>query len=115
WDIAAVSVACLAEDGHEGRTYVLTGAKAITHAEAAEKLSALLMRRIAYVDIPPPHLVQGLKSAGYPEWLASDLAKLGEQIAAGDFEHTTDVVRAVAKKNPITFDEFIRDNASSFA
>ena len=37
-DIAAVAAAALTQDGHEGKTYDLTGPEALTHGEMAEKL-----------------------------------------------------------------------------
>ncbi|MBI3812467.1 MAG: SDR family oxidoreductase [Nitrospirae bacterium] len=114
-DIAAVARACLTEDGHEGRIYIITGGEPIAHAEVAEKLSRVLGRKIKYMDLSSEQLVEGLTSMGYPEWLANDLARLGENIATGQFASKTDVVEKIAKKNPFTFDQFVKDNASTFS
>ena len=56
-DIAAVAAAALTE-GHEGRTYDITGPEALTHAEMAERLSAALGRRVEFVDVPPDAMRQ---------------------------------------------------------
>jgi uncharacterized protein YbjT (DUF2867 family) len=48
-DIAAVAVAVLTGWGHEGKTYVITGPEAFTYADAAEKLSSAIGRRVTYV------------------------------------------------------------------
>ena len=114
-DIAAVASACLTESGHDGRTYVISGGEAIAHAEIAEKLSAIRGKKINYVDLSSEQLMKGLTGLGYPEWLASDLTMLGEDIAEGHFAHITDVVAKVAKKKPITFEQFARDNAQAFS
>jgi uncharacterized protein YbjT (DUF2867 family) len=45
-DIAAVAAVTLAEPGHEGATYTLTGPAAITHQDMAAALSAALGRDI---------------------------------------------------------------------
>jgi NAD(P)H dehydrogenase (quinone) len=47
-DIARVAVSVLTETGHEGRTYDVTGPEALTMAETAERLSAVVGRRIFY-------------------------------------------------------------------
>jgi len=114
-DIAAVAVACLTERGKESRTLVLTGGDAITHAQAAATLSAVLGKTINYVDVPAEQLVGALTSIGVPQWLANDLAMLGEDIVGGQFSHTTDVVEVVAKKAPFTFEQFVRDHAEVFS
>jgi uncharacterized protein YbjT (DUF2867 family) len=52
-DIAADAAAALTEEGHEGKTYDLTGPQALSHGEMAEKLSEALRRVIEFVDVPP--------------------------------------------------------------
>lgn len=113
-DIAAVAVESLTEAGHEGQTYLITGGEAITSAQAAEKLSAILGRKVTYVDIPSEGIVRSMTGMGMPDWLAGDLAKLGEVFAAGHGATTTDVVEKVAKKAPVQFDQFARDYAQVF-
>jgi uncharacterized protein YbjT (DUF2867 family) len=114
-DIAAVAVAALAEGGnHRGQTYVITGRAAITHAEAAQTLSSVLGKTIGYVNLPSQQLVKAIASAGTPEWLARDLALLGEEIAAGHFARITDVVEKITKRPPISFEQFVQDNAEAF-
>ena len=113
-DIAAVAVAALTEPGHEGKTYVITGGEAVTYAQVADKLSAVAGKKVNYVDVPSAGLVQSMTSMGMPDWLASDMAKFGEIFAAGHGAATTDVVENVAKKKPVTVDQFLKDNAPAF-
>jgi len=113
-DIAAVALACLTENGHNGQTYIITGGETITNAEAAEKLSTVLGKKINYVDIPSEHLIKGMTSVGTPEWLARDLSMLGDEFASGKFANTTDVIERVTNKKPITFDQFAKDYAKAF-
>jgi NAD(P)H dehydrogenase (quinone) len=47
-DIADVAVAVLTGTGHEGRTYDVIGPEALTMAETAERLSAIVGRKIVY-------------------------------------------------------------------
>lgn len=114
-DVAAVAVAALTEDGHEGKTYVITGPEAISYAQAAEKLSAATGRAISFVQVPDEAVRAAMIEAGLPGWYADDLVALNGVINAGWAEGVTDVVATVAKKEPISFDQFARDHAAAFA
>jgi NAD(P)H dehydrogenase (quinone) len=52
-DIANVAISVLTGTGHEGRTYDLTGPEALTMAETAECISAVIGRRITYQEQTP--------------------------------------------------------------
>src|SRR5260370_19438183 len=51
-DIAAVAAEALTSDGHEGKTYTLTGPAALGIAEVASILSEGAGREINYIDVP---------------------------------------------------------------
>jgi len=114
-DIASVARSCLTEDGHDRETYVVTGAESLTHTMVVEKLSAALGKEIRYVDLPPEQSIRGMISMGYPEWLAADLARLAQNVAAGLFAMTTDVVERITRRPPIPFDQFLQNNLTAFA
>ncbi|MGW1750450.1 NAD(P)H-binding protein [Streptomyces sp. NPDC002092] len=50
-DIARVAARVLTTDGHDGCVYDLTGPKALTYAEAAEEISAVLGKPVRYVGL----------------------------------------------------------------
>jgi uncharacterized protein YbjT (DUF2867 family) len=58
-DIAAAAAAALTEQGHEGKTYDLTGPEALSHRDMAGKLSEARARRIEFVDVPPEAMPGG--------------------------------------------------------
>ena len=113
-DIAAVAARALVEEGHEGKTYLLTGPEALSYHEVAAKLSETTGREVAYVPITPAQFRAGALAAGLPEWLVAALERLNEIFAAGRAAEVTDYVRAVGKKEPTTFDRFARDHAQAF-
>ena len=49
-DIAAVAAEVLTSDGHEGRTYALTGPEAVSYGEVTEILADVLDRDLEYVS-----------------------------------------------------------------
>src|SRR5215208_664967 len=50
-DIGEVAAKILTEEGHEGKTYILTGPRAISFHDIAEMLSAVLGKKVDYVPI----------------------------------------------------------------
>jgi len=117
-DIAAVAAVALTEDGHEGRTYTLTGPQAHTYDEAAAILSAAAGRTITHVRVPPAALVEAMAGAGLPRWLARDLTTQYEVIAAGDYDEISgdvEVVTGRPARSVATFaaDEFAGGGATS--
>jgi len=56
-DVADVAARVLAEDGHVGRTYDVTGPEALTMTETAEQLSIAVGREITY-EAQTPHEVR---------------------------------------------------------
>lgn len=113
-DIAAVVAKVLTEDGHEGKSYVLTGPEALSFYEVAEKLSAAAGREISYVPVSPEQFRAGALAAGLPEWLVDALGVLNEVFASGKAASVTGDARRVSGREQITFDKFARDYAHAF-
>ena len=113
-DIAAVAARTLTEEGHEGKTYTLTGPEALSYAEVAAQLSAAAGRDIAYVPITPEQFREGALAAGLPEWLVSALESLNEIFASGRAAEVTDDVSRVARREPTAFQQFARDHTAAF-
>jgi uncharacterized protein YbjT (DUF2867 family) len=50
-DFAAVAVAALTEDGHTGKTYLLTGPQSLTHIEQVQLIGEALGRPLRYEEL----------------------------------------------------------------
>ena len=114
-DNAAAAVAALTGDGHEGKTYTLTGPEALSHAEIAAHLSEALGRTIAFVGISPPAMREALSTMRVPPWqadgLVEDYAHYDRSEAAAiatDFKDATGA-------EPRAFTAFARDYAAAFS
>ena len=108
-DIAAVAVAVLTSEGHEGQTYILTGPEALTMAEVAARLSAALGKTIEYVNLPPDELKARMLTMGVPDWRADVWVKLGGMIGLGIASAVTSAVKDVLGKEPRSIDQFAKD------
>jgi uncharacterized protein YbjT (DUF2867 family) len=113
-DIATVAARVLTEDIHEGKTYEITGPEAISYTEVAEKLSAAIGKKVTYVDVPLEASRKAMLDMGMPEWFANNLTALIAFFSTGGAAFVTNVIADVAKKQPITFDQFARDYAEAF-
>jgi uncharacterized protein YbjT (DUF2867 family) len=113
-DVAAVAAVVLAEDGHDGRTYTLTGPEALTYVEVAEQLSAAIARPVTYVNVSDRDAREGMTQAGLPEWLADQLLILWSLLRGGAAATTTDVVRVLTGREPRSVTDFGRDFGAAF-
>ena len=109
-DIAAVAAATLGEPGHEGKTYIVTGPALVSPAEMAATIGRVRGVAAPYREVTPAWFVQTLRQAGQPEWLAQGVAEL---FAYMDTD-VTDVVASVARREPSSFERFVRDHADLF-
>jgi uncharacterized protein YbjT (DUF2867 family) len=113
-DIAAVAAKALTENGHQGKTYVITGPEALSYDEVASKLSTALGRPVKYVNVSPEDFKKSLLGWGIPESVADGLNELYAAIRAGYCAFVTNTVEEVTKRKPISLDHFVRDFAAAF-
>lgn len=113
-DIGAVAAVLLTEDGHDGKTYMVTGPEAITYRDVAEQLSAATGRDIQFVDVPDNAARAVMLESGAPEWLADNLIRLFGKLRQGAGAEVTDTVRALTGRPPNTFAHWARDHATAF-
>ncbi len=113
-DNAAAAAAALTEDGHEGRTYSLTGPEALTHAEMAEMLSEATGRRIAFRDVPEEQMAEGLRQASMAPWQVDGLLEDYAHYRRGEAAEIATGVKDATGASPRRFQDFAHDYASAF-
>lgn len=105
-DIAAVAAKVLLDDGHESKTYELTGPEALSYADLARILSEQSGITIRYVDVPPGAARAGMLQAGMSEWLADGLLELFAVYRQGGAESVSPAVENVTGRPPRSFELF---------
>jgi Predicted nucleoside-diphosphate-sugar epimerases len=113
-DIAAVAVDALTSDGHEGKTYTLTGPMALGIAEVASILTKVAGREIKYVDVPESAACDGMLQAGLPQWQVEALMELHAANKQNRWSAVTSDIEEVIGKPATTFAQFARDHAENF-
>jgi NAD(P)H dehydrogenase (quinone) len=113
-DIADVAVAVLLDDGHDGRSYDMTGPEALTLGEVAGELSRFAGRTIGYQVETIEEAYASRASYGAPDWEVDGWVSTYLAIANGDLERVSGDVAAVAGHPPMRLAEFLRDNPDSY-
>ncbi len=113
-DIAEVAAVSLTSDGHDGRSYELTGPEAITFDDVAEQLSSVLGRSVGFVPVPDDAALAQLVGAGAPEWFATNLVTQFGLLRSGTQAEARDVVRVLTGREPRSVAEFLRDHEGAF-
>ncbi|MCY9783875.1 SDR family oxidoreductase [Nocardiopsis sp. EMB25] len=112
-DIADAAAAVLTGTGHTGRTYTLTGPRAVTHEQIARALSAATGRDITFREASAEQFAAALTGI-LPPWqidgLVEDYAHYARGEAAGVHTSVADLTGRPARD--VT--EFARDHAAAF-
>jgi uncharacterized protein YbjT (DUF2867 family) len=114
-DIAAVAAQLLTTRAFDNRDLDLTGAQAIDHVEIAGILSETTGRKIAYEDIAPAVMREGLLAAGLPADYVAFLLVILEHLRQGHAERTTTAVHEVLERDPIPFTQYARDYRAAWS
>ena len=113
-DLAEIAATVLTTDGHEGKTYPLTGPESLTMAEVAEKLSAATGKTIRYVNVAPEDATKARLAAGVPPYLAEALDELFAERRKGAESKVWPTIETVFGRRPTGFDDFAERNAAVF-
>ena len=113
-DIAAVAVKALSSEGHEGKTYRLTGPTPITAVEQVSILAGALGKPVRFVEVPEAGARAGMLKAGVTEVLADALLEL-TRLRIGPDNQVTTTVADVTGNPARSFEQWARDHARAFA
>jgi uncharacterized protein YbjT (DUF2867 family) len=114
-DIARVAAQALTAPGHAGKAYNLSGSKAVSYAEAADILSAVLGKQVRYVAVSDDAAKSAMLAAGAPELYADYLVELYQLFRAGGAAGVSSAVKELTGRDPITFEQFAHDYAGTLA
>jgi uncharacterized protein YbjT (DUF2867 family) len=110
-DIAAVAVAALTEEGHNGKAYTLTGPELLDRSQVAEKLSRAIGKPVKYVAISDEQFRAAVKAHLSPTYLEL-MSTLYAGVRAGWFEVHTDTVQQVLGHAPKSLEAFAKEHAA---
>jgi len=102
-DIAAVAVRALTSDGHEGKTYSLTGPEALSTREQVRILSDAIGKPLEYVPVTDDATRKQMERAGMPSFLIDALVPFAAFIRSGKAARVFPTVEEVTGRGAFTF------------
>lgn len=111
-DIADSAAVVLIEDGHEGRTYTLTGPEALTGNEAATCIAWATGRVIFFQDVPDDAARTAMEAMGAPSWMVSGMLELYAIMRAGWTAEVSPDVSRLTQEPGRSFADFAQDHAA---
>jgi uncharacterized protein YbjT (DUF2867 family) len=113
-DMGKVAAKVLTEEGHEGKTYTLTGPAAISFHDIAEMLSAVLRKKVDYVPISLEKAKEAMLGMGLSEWKAEVLIEYARAHSEGYSNFTTEDVEQLTGHPATSYRAFATDFARAF-
>jgi uncharacterized protein YbjT (DUF2867 family) len=114
-DIAQVAFHLLTTDGHEGRSYPMTGPQALTMTEIAAAISQATGKPVRYADITPEERRTAMLAAGLPAGFAEDLYDQAVERLRHPRSGVSLQTHAAFGVKPTTFAEFASRHAATFS
>ena len=114
-DIAAVAVAALTEDGHDGEIYEVTGPRLLSFADAVAEIAEATGREIDYVPVPIDAYARELVAHDVPDDVVALLTYLFTEVLDGRNANLTDGVQRALGRAPADFGDYARATAASGA
>lgn len=114
-DLARAAAVALASGNTANRILTLTGEDAWSARDVAGRVSALMSKALAVVDVSPAQLIEGLRAHGFPPLLADVFASFDIATAAGDLGAITDDYRHLTGESPTRLDAWLPANLHRLA
>ena len=117
-DVGEVAARVLTEDGHEGRSYELTGAEAYSFGDVARRIAKVTGREVRFVDQSEEDGYRALVKAGESEWSARAWVELLDWFQRGEGTRNGSAVslgvEEILDRPPRSLDVFLRENVRAF-
>jgi uncharacterized protein YbjT (DUF2867 family) len=114
-DIAEVAAEVLVAGSFRGESLPITGSEALSYAEMALKIGAAMGEKIRFESISEEEVRQMMIASGDSEEVIEAHLSIYRAISEGRLAKVTDTVEGILGRKPITFDQWVQENASTFA
>jgi (4-alkanoyl-5-oxo-2,5-dihydrofuran-3-yl)methyl phosphate reductase len=113
-DIAEIAVRALTTRDYDGVSLPITGPEALSYAEMTAKIAAVIGKPLVMQPISDAEARQQQLAWAAPEPLVEARLSIFRAIREGRLATPTDTVLRVLGRKPITFDQWVRENAAAF-
>lgn len=112
-DVAAVAATALTEDGHAGKTYILTGPEALTARDKVRIIGEALGRDIQFSELTTEQARERMKKWGVAEDMVEYVLKWHENLPKEAYT-VVPTVREVTGQQARTFAQWVADHIHDF-
>lgn len=112
-DIAESAAAALTTNRFDGQAFNLTGPEAVSYAQAAQILSGVIGKPVAYTPIDDQAFIGILTGAGVPGDYAGFLASIFHPVREGWTAAVTDHAQLLTGKPPRSLATYAREHATA--
>jgi len=113
-DVAEAIAVTLTTEGHDGKSYVLTGPASISLHDVAAEFSKALDKNVTYVNVPMEAARASMQEMGLDDWFIGAFCEYMDNFSNGGGDMTSDDFEKLTGHPPRTFDVFARDFAPYF-
>jgi|HubBroStandDraft_5_1064220.scaffolds.fasta_scaffold129778_1 uncharacterized protein YbjT (DUF2867 family) len=113
-DIAGVTTAALTSRAYDGKSLPITGPEALNYAEMTAKIGAVIGKPVRYQVISDDEERRRMVERGEAAQIAAAHLSIYRAIREGRLATVTDTVERVLDRKPITFDQWVLENATAF-
>ncbi|MFE3280807.1 NmrA family NAD(P)-binding protein [Nocardia sp. NPDC059239] len=110
-DIAAVAAAALTQDGHQHKTYSLTGPDSLSFADMTAIVADAAGKPVRYQAITPTEFREAILAGGAPAHIAEFYAIMYEGIRNGWAADVSADVEQITGRPPVSFGDYVRATA----
>lgn len=112
-DIGAVAAVVLTSDGHDGKSYPLTGPEALTPRERVTKIAAALGKPLRFEELSEAAARENWTMLGAPAELVDAVFEVLHD-SSGRWSRVYPSVEQLTGRPPISFDQWLTDNLDAF-
>jgi uncharacterized protein YbjT (DUF2867 family) len=113
-DIAAVAAKVLTENGHEAKSYEVTGPKALSTQDQVDIIGRTIGKPVKYVNVPDAAARDSMLGQGMPAAVADGMIEFCGIIRNGQAALVTDTVYKIAGRQPRSFEAWVQENANAW-
>jgi (4-alkanoyl-5-oxo-2,5-dihydrofuran-3-yl)methyl phosphate reductase len=113
-DIAAVATEVLTTTKYLGESLPITGPRALSYAEMTEQIAAAIGKPLRFEAVSDEYERQKMTKGDAPEPIIDAHISIYRSIREGRMAKVTDNVENVLRRKPLSFAQWVQENAATF-
>lgn len=108
-EMAEIAANILTSDGHEGKSYKITGNKTYSYNDVAKIISKASGKTVNYIAPGPEEFVKTMKGFGLPDGLVTVVTAFATATANGEFEIVDTAAEKLLGRTPTSVEAFLTE------